>query len=131
MASQVAVRYSNLKLTKYLNEIAEAKSLVIDDLQGESKGNKPMYVAEVANAEGRIQVTMISANSEVRFCRLFHAICDVERWLLRLARRGLSARDRTRLLEHELLAFDIDAFGPIQIVDYRQLKRCALPAVFM
>ena len=114
-----------------MNKIAEAQSLVIDELQGESKANKPMYVAEVANAEGRILVTIISANSAVRFCRLFHAICDVERWLSRLARVGLSTRDRTRLQEHDLLAFDVDAFGPIRTVDYRQLKRCALPEVFM
>lgn len=114
-----------------MNEIAEAESLVIDELQGESKANKPMYVAEVANAEGRILVTIISASSAVRFCRLFHAICDAERWLSRLARVGLSTRDRTRLLEHELLTFDVDALGPIRIADYRQLKRCSLPDVFM
>lgn len=114
-----------------MNEIAEAERLVIDELQAESKANKPMYVAEVTNAEGRILVTIISANSAVRLCRWFQAICDVERWLSRLARVGLSTRDRTRLLEHELLAFDVDALGPIQIVDYRQLKRCALPDVFM
>ncbi len=104
---------------------------VIDDLHAESKANAPRYVAEVINAEGRILVTIIPLSSPVRFCRSFHAICDAERWLSRLVRAGLSARDRTRLLEHELRAFDGEALGPIRIADHRQSKRCVLPDVFV
>jgi hypothetical protein len=95
------------------------------------KASEPTYVAEIANADGRILVTIIPPSSMTTFSRSFHAICDAERWLLRLVRAGLSARDRARLLEQELVAFEIASIGPIRIVDNRRSKRCPLPGFFV
>lgn len=92
--------------------------------------NKPTYVAEIANIQGGILVTIFPPESTTTFSRSFHAICDAERWLARLARVGLRSRDCARLLEKELLAFELAATGPIRVVDNRRSKRCSLPEYF-
>lgn len=63
------------------------------------KRSPSTYAAEITNAEGRILVVIRPPSSITTFSRSFYAICDAERWLLKLARNGLSGRDRTRLLK--------------------------------
>lgn len=114
-----------------MNGQPTSEILANDDRRRGMKANQPTYVAEIANAEGRILVTIMPPSSVTTFSRSFHAICDAERWLLRLARVGLSARDCARLLEQGLVAFEVGATGPIRIVDNRRSKRCSLPDFFM
>lgn len=114
-----------------MNGRPATESVPGDDVKKVTEANKPTCVAEIVNAEGRILVTIIAPSSAVTFCRSFHAICDAERWLLRLARAGLSSRDRARLQKQELLTFGVGALGPIRTIDDRQSKRCSLPDFFI
>lgn len=88
------------------------------------------YVAEVASAAGGILVTVSSSTSTMKFSRSFRAICDAERWLLKLVHVGLNNRDCVHFKEKELIAFELPPMRSIQINDKRRAKRCVLPAYF-
>jgi hypothetical protein len=92
--------------------------------------SEPIYTAEITSVDGRILVTISAPTPALRFSRLFHAICDAERWLSKLARAGLGQRDWMRIQEKDVERFELAAMAPIKIVDKRRSKRCSLPDFF-
>ena len=85
------------------------------------------YRAEISNIEKRVVVAIALPSGVHAFTRSFYAICDAERWLVRLARVGLRTRDYAYLLEKDVSAVDLPPVGPIAIVDKRLARRSQLP----
>lgn len=90
-----------------------------------------MYRAEITSVEQKIIVTVVPPAREAVFRRSFYAICDAERWLIRLARSGMRKRDCVYLLERDTLPFELPPLSAIRIVDKRPSKRFALPDILM
>jgi hypothetical protein len=89
-----------------------------------------MYAAEIVNTNGKILVTIVSSVSSIRFSRAFHNICDAERWLIRLARTGLSKRACGHLMDCAFTLTELPALRTISVIDNRTVKRMALPSQF-
>lgn len=88
------------------------------------------FKAEISNADRRVVVAVTTPDGTSVFSRSFHAICDAERWLTKLARVGLQKRECKYLLEKDAVPFELAPLGPIQISDKRPAKRFQLPALF-
>lgn len=85
------------------------------------------YRAEIRNIEKRVVVAIVLPSGVHAFTRSFYAICDAERWLVKLSRVGLRTRDYAFLLENKVSAVDLPPVGPIAIVDKRTAHRHQLP----
>ena len=89
-----------------------------------------MFKAEISSSGGKVVVVVTTPDDATAFSRSFHAICDAERWLARLARAGLQKRECAYLLEKSILPFELGPLGPIQILDKRTSRRFQLPELF-
>jgi hypothetical protein len=88
------------------------------------------FKAEISSADRRVVVAVMTHDGTSVFSRSFHAICDAERWLTKLARVGLKKREWKYLLEKDALPVELAPLGPIQILDKRASKRFQLPVLF-
>jgi hypothetical protein len=89
-----------------------------------------MFKAEISSSKGRVMVAVTTPDEESVFSRSFHAICDAERWLARLARVGPQKRECIYLLEKGISPFELGALGQIRISDKRTSRRFQLPKLF-
>jgi hypothetical protein len=92
--------------------------------------NKELTFATISSANQRILVEVTLPDPELTISRSFHAICDAERWLTKMAGVGLSKTDCKYLLDETIVPFELPPVGPIRIVDKRVSKRFELPTVF-
>jgi hypothetical protein len=88
----------------------------------------PNCRAEITNHEGQILVVLFA--SERLFSRGFRKICDAERWLTTLARRGLTQRATSFLNDEGQVIAAMPPFGPIAVKDARVRKQASIPALF-
>ena len=89
-----------------------------------------MYQAEVTGT-GRNIVMVISSNDpQIRFSRSFSSICEVERWLYRLIRKGLCKRDYQYLSQIETHSLELPPLVSIAVCDKRSSRRFELPTTF-
>lgn len=75
-----------------------------------------------------VEVTL--TDHKITISRSFHAICDAERWLVKLVRVGLRDSERKYLNDKTILPFELQPVGPIRIIDKRLAKRFELPTIF-
>jgi hypothetical protein len=90
--------------------------------------NAPTYHAEITNHDGQILVVLFGP--ERLFSRGFRKICDAERWLTTLARRGLSQRATFYLNDEGRAVAPMPPFGPITVKDARVRKQTRIPECF-
>jgi hypothetical protein len=90
--------------------------------------NAPAYRAEITNHDGRLLVVLFA--SERLFSRDFRKICDAERWLTTLARRGLTPRAVGYLNDEGRRIAALPPFGAIAVRDARVRKQTHVPDVF-
>jgi hypothetical protein len=88
------------------------------------------FKAEILSVDRRVVVAVSTPDGTSVFSRSFHAICDAERWLARLARVGIQKSDYRYLLAKDISLLELRPLGPIQILDKRTFKRFQLPALF-
>ncbi|MFN7351750.1 MAG: hypothetical protein ACK5SR_00585, partial [Burkholderiales bacterium] len=74
--------------------------------------------------------TISSNNQETSFSRSFSSICDAERWLHRLAEKGLGKRDHPYLLSGGVHPLELPPLISISVCDKRTSRRFELPATF-
>lgn len=87
-----------------------------------------VYRAEITNHGGFLLVVLFSAVH--LFSRDFRKICDAERWLMTLARRGLTPRTLAYLNDERRYLVAMPPFGAIAVHDGRARKEAILPAIF-
>jgi hypothetical protein len=90
--------------------------------------NRPAYRAEITNHDGHLVVALFAG--ERLFSRQFRKICDAERWLTSLARRGLTVRAIPHVNGEGRHLRVMPPFGAIAVADARVRKQAILPAVF-
>jgi hypothetical protein len=90
--------------------------------------NAPTYRAEITNHEGHILVVLFAP--ERLFSRGFRKICDAERWLTALARRGLPQRATSYLNDEGRTITAMPPFGAIAVKDARVRKQASIPELF-
>jgi hypothetical protein len=90
--------------------------------------NVPAYRAEITNHDGHLLVVLFA--SERLFSRDFRKICDAERWLTTLTRRGLTSRALAYLHDEGRHINAMPPFGAIAVQDGRVRKQAILPDVF-
>jgi hypothetical protein len=90
--------------------------------------NAPTYRAEITNHDGQILVVLFAP--ERLFSRGFRKICDAERWLTTLARRGLTQRAASYLNDEGRVIAAMPPFGAIAVKDVRVRKQANIPELF-
>jgi hypothetical protein len=90
--------------------------------------NQPRYHAEITNRDGHILVVLFGP--ERLFSREFGKICDAERWLTTLARRGLTQRATSYLNDEGRVITAMPPLGAIAVKDARVRKQATVPTLF-
>jgi len=86
--------------------------------------------AALSNENRRVLVEVTLPDRELTISRSFAAICDAERWLAKLVSVGLRKTDCKYLINKTIVPFELQAMGPIRIIDKRVAKRFELPSIF-
>lgn len=86
--------------------------------------------AAISSGNRRVIVEVTVTECALTISRSFAAICDAERWLAKLVSSGLSKADCKYLFDKKIVPFELQAVGPIRIIDKRITKRCELPTIF-
>lgn len=89
---------------------------------------QPVYHAEITNHDGQILVVLFGTKR--LFSRGFRKICDAERWLTTLARRGLTQRAVPYLNDEGRIVMPMPPLGAIAVKDARVRKQTDIPAIF-
>jgi len=89
-----------------------------------------LYQTEMTGAGQNIVVAISANDTTIRFSRSFASICDAERWLYRLAKRGLGKRDHQYLLSGGAYPLELTPLILISVSDKRTSRRFELPATF-
>jgi hypothetical protein len=90
--------------------------------------NQPAYHAEITNHDGQILVVLFGP--ERLFSRGFRKICDAERWLTTLARRGLTQRATSYLNDEGRVIMAMPPMSAITVKDARVRKQANIPTLF-